>query len=350
MRWLLLLREARNLPRHLRELRRLMRTYRFPLVHLNDSPLLPAAWVARRHRAKIVWHLRSALAGEGRDRRSHAIAAWIDRYGDAAIAIDRDVAARFPIRLPMTIVHNSVERVADGANGGAAKSALELPQSRVAIGFAGFIRRQKGWPELVDAAEILVREGAPVQFVIMGGGVRPPEYFRTFQGRLLKATNLLSDEETAIRQLVRQKGLDAHFSFLPFTTRTGEIYSGLDIVAFPNQGVGLGRPVLEAAMHGKPVVAAGSEQGGGVLIDGTTGLLLQDPSSRAIADALRALVDDVDLRTRLGAAGRALARDQFDPIRNARVVERIYEQLLGVVAGGDAPAAAEQAERPAAVA
>ena len=78
-------------------------------MHLNDSPLLAAAMVSHRNGAKVVWHLRSALAGEGRDRRSRAIASMMERWGDAAIAIDRDVAERFPIRLPLTIVHNSVE-------------------------------------------------------------------------------------------------------------------------------------------------------------------------------------------------------------------------------------------------
>src|SRR5207302_10352229 len=143
---------------HLRQLERLMREHRFPLVHLNDSPLIAAAWIAHRHGAKVVWHLRSALAGEGRDRRSRAIAALMERWGDAAIAIDRDVAERFPIRVPLEIVHNSVRAPAPAANGDG-KRALGLPEDRVAIGFAGFVRRQKGWPELVSAAEILVGEG-----------------------------------------------------------------------------------------------------------------------------------------------------------------------------------------------
>jgi Glycosyltransferase len=67
--------------------------------------------------------------------------------------------------------------------------------------------------------------------------------------------NLLVDEESAITALVAEKHLEDHFSFLPFTADTGEIYNALDIVTFPNQGIGLGRPVLEAAMYGKPVVA-----------------------------------------------------------------------------------------------
>jgi len=336
MRWLVLSREIASLPPHLRQLDSLMRDHRFPLVHLNDSPLLAAAWVARKHGAKIVWHLRSALAGEGRDRRSRMIGAFMERFGDAAIAIDRDVAARFPIRLPLEIVHNSVRPPDAGGSGG--KSSLGLPESRVAIGFAGFVRRQKGWQELVSAAEILVREGAPAHFVIMGGGVRPPEYFQTLRGRALALTNLLTDEESAIKDLVAAKGLEGHFSFLPFTAETGEIYNALDIVTFPNQGVGLGRPVLEAATYGKPVVASGSENGAGILLPGRTGLLLKDATPQALAGALRLLIDDPDLRGRLGAAAAEHAREKFDPAGNARAVERVYDQLLGLEPETPAPA------------
>jgi glycosyltransferase involved in cell wall biosynthesis len=330
LRWVVLSREVASLRPHLRQLDRLMRAHRFPLVHLNDSPLLAAAYIARKNGAKIVWHLRSALAGEGRDRRSRLITWFMNRYGDAAIAIDSDVAARFPIQLPLEIVHNSVRSPIPSAVGG--KAALGLPEDRVAIGFAGFVRRQKGWQELVSAAEILVREGAPAHFVIMGGGVRPPEYFKTPRGRALELMNLLVDEESAIKELVAEKQLEEHFSFLPFTAETGEIYNALDIVTFPNQGIGLGRPVLEAAMYGKPVVASGSTDGAGVLLPGKTGLLLDDASPQKLAAALRLLIDDPELRTRLGAAAAEHAREKFDPARNARAVEHVYENLLGVAA------------------
>jgi glycosyltransferase involved in cell wall biosynthesis len=336
LRWLILGREVAALPPHLHQLAQLMRRHRFPLVHLNDSPLLAAARVAHANGAKVVWHLRSALAGEGRDRRSRAIAALMERWGDAAIAIDRDVAARFPTRLPLTIVHNSVTLPPPSANGAGRKAALGLPEDRVTVGFAGFVRRQKGWPELVSAAEILIDEGTPAHFVIMGGGVRPPEYFRTVRGRALAATNLLTDEESAIKELVSSKGLQADFSFLPFTAETGEIYSALDVVTFPNQGVGLGRPVLEAATYGKPVVASGSADGAGVLLPGRTGLLLDDARPPAIAGALRELIADPSLRRRLGQAAEAHARERFDPARNARAVEGVYEGLLDLQSPTDA--------------
>jgi glycosyltransferase involved in cell wall biosynthesis len=267
------------------------------------------------------------------------IAALMERFGNAAIAIDRDVAERFPIRLPLTVVHNSVRLPAASTNGAGRKEALGLPRDRVAIGFAGFVRRQKGWPELVEAADLLVDRGAPAHFVIMGGGVRPPEYFRTVRGRALELANLLTDEESAIKELVSAKGLEARFSFLPFTAETGEIYSALDIVTFPNQGVGLGRPVLEAAMYGKPVVASGSRTGAGVLLPGRTGLLLEDASPEGIAGALRHLIDDRDLRARLGRAAADHARERFDPVRNAEAVAAVYDSLLSIDGGGRAHAA-----------
>jgi glycosyltransferase involved in cell wall biosynthesis len=333
LRWLVLGREIAALPPHLRQLQRLMHAHRFPIAHLNDSPLLAAAMVAHRNGAKVVWHLRSALAGEGRDRRSRAIARLMERWGNAAIAIDRDVAERFPIRLPLTIVHNSVrppEFSGNGSRDGAGKRSLGLPEDRVAVGFAGFVRRQKGWPELVSAAEILVDEGAPAHFVIMGGGVRPPEYFRTLRGRALALANLLTDEESAIKELVSAKGLERHFSFLPFTPETGEIYSALDIVTFPNQGVGLGRPVLEAATYAKPVVASGSRTGAGVLLPERTGVLLEDASPEQIARALRDLIANEGRRHRYGSAAAEHARRHFDPARNARSVESVYDSLLGI--------------------
>jgi glycosyltransferase involved in cell wall biosynthesis len=159
----------------------------------------------------------------------------------------------------------------------------------------------------------------------MGGGVRPPEYFRTLRGRALAGASLLRDEETAIKELVAARGLEEHFSFLPFTADTGEIYSALDIVTFPNQGIGLGRPVLEAATYGKPVVASGSVNGAGVLLPG---LLLDEPTPERIADALRMLVVDEALRIRLGNAAATHAAERFDPDRNARAVEAVYDALL----------------------
>ena len=147
----------------------------------------------------------------------------------------------------------------------------------------------------------------------MGGGIRPPAYFATLRGRILERAHLLSNEELAIAQMVAEKQIESSFSFLPFTTNTAEVYQALDIVTFPNQGVGLGRPVLEAAVAGKPVVASGSIDGGGILVPERTGILLADSNPASLAAALRRLVLDADLRASDGGGRRRARRGALRP-------------------------------------
>jgi glycosyltransferase involved in cell wall biosynthesis len=250
--------------------------------------------------------------------------------------------------IPIDIVHNSAT-VSPELGAPSFRTGLGIPDDPVLVALAGFVRRQKGWPELVEAAQILVDRSVPVHFVVVGGGVRPPAFFRTARGRLLELFGVLRDEESAILDMVRTTGLEPYFTFVPFTSDTSAMYRSVDIVAFPNQGVGLGRPVLEAAAYGKPVVASGSRDGGGVVIPDRTGILLQDPRPEAIADALQRLIEDPEGRRRMGEAARAHASVAFDPVRNARLVEQVYDRLLdvGPVRPPEPPARSEDSSRPA---
>src|SRR5437763_8871330 len=65
-RWLLFARELARLPRHVGEFGSALRRHRYALVHLNYSPLIPAARLARRTGLPVVWHLCSALPDGGR--------------------------------------------------------------------------------------------------------------------------------------------------------------------------------------------------------------------------------------------------------------------------------------------
>src|SRR3989442_162638 len=96
-RWLLFGRELALLPGHVATFRRTLKKHRFDLVHLNDSPLIPAALLAARAGLPVVWHLRSALPGKGDDRRSRFVRRAIRRLAAKSIAINDDVAAIFAV-------------------------------------------------------------------------------------------------------------------------------------------------------------------------------------------------------------------------------------------------------------
>jgi glycosyltransferase involved in cell wall biosynthesis len=329
LRWLLFTRELARLPAFMRRLSEVIRDGEFDLVHLNDSPLVYAALAAHRRSLPVIWHVRSSLARGGADRRSRLICRLIDHTASAVIAIDSDVARSMNLRTPITIVHNSVDLVRFApAPGDEAKRRLQLREDSVSIGLFGYLYARKGWPDFLRAAKQLVREQASVEFVVVGGGVRPPSFFDSARGRVLSGLGLASDEETQARLLAEQLGLSGRVTFLPFSSDPRDVYLALDIVTFPNRGEGLGRAVIEASACGRPIVASGSLDGAGLIVPGRTGYLVPKRSPDALAATLRLLVGNEGLRKTVGTKARTHAEDRFDPAENARRIMDLYDQVL----------------------
>ena len=157
--------------------------------------------------------------------------------------------------------------------------------------------------------------------------MRPPAAHRGLRGRLLGAVGV-PDEESDLGREVDRLGLNHRVTRRPFSAEVGGVLRALDVVVFPNQGAGLGRPVLEASAYGVPVVASGSKDGGGVIEPGNTAFLVERGEVRQLADALRQLLQDPELRARLGEAAARKAK-LFAPDRVAPRVEEVWKRVLG---------------------
>jgi glycosyltransferase involved in cell wall biosynthesis len=98
----------------------------------------------------------------------------------------------------------------------------------------------------------------------------------------------------------------------------------------------LGRTAVEAMAVGRPVVA--SRLGGlpFTVRDGVTGLLFDPGSAEDLARKVEALLDDRDLRKRMGLAGRRRFEEDYSW---DVIIERHYRPLL-TPRGRDVPAAA----------
>jgi len=82
---------------------------------------------------------------------------------------------------------------------------------------------------------------------------------------------------------------------------------------------GFGIVFLEAAACGVPQVAGRSGGADEAVVDGSTGLVVDDPAKpRAVAAALRRLLTDDALRLRMGEASRQRAEESFGYDRLAR--------------------------------
>jgi glycosyltransferase involved in cell wall biosynthesis len=110
-----------------------------------------------------------------------------------------------------------------------------------------------------------------------------------------------------------------------------ELLAQADVFVLSSRSEGLPISILEAMAAGLPVVA--SDVGGipELVVDGETGLLVPAGDPDALAAALRRLVEDGELRRRLGAAARARVEQRFSVEQARRSHVELYERLL---AGG----------------
>jgi glycosyltransferase involved in cell wall biosynthesis len=103
-----------------------------------------------------------------------------------------------------------------------------------------------------------------------------------------------------------------------------EHYRDADILVAPSFTESFGLPAAEAMAAGLPVVASGVGGLAEIVVDGETGFLVPPGDEGALAEAVLRLLGDVELRHRMGAAGRRRAEALFSWGRVAEELVRAY--------------------------
>lgn len=99
-------------------------------------------------------------------------------------------------------------------------------------------------------------------------------------------------------------------------------------MAFPSYyREGLPKSLIEACAIGRPIVTCDSVGCRDVVTDGNNGFLVPPNSPDAISMALRKLIQDKDMRIRMGKAARAKAEKDFSINKVVDTHLRIYNQL-----------------------
>ena len=107
------------------------------------------------------------------------------------------------------------------------------------------------------------------------------------------------------------------------------LYGEAEVAIVPSLYEGFSLPAIEAMSCGVPVVATT----GGALpevvgVSGETGLLVEPNNPEALVEAIGRLLDDAELRERLGAAGRERVIERFTWQVTARGTAACYEAIL----------------------
>jgi glycosyltransferase involved in cell wall biosynthesis len=230
------------------------------------------------------------------------------RLADALVAVSEDTRRAYerqgyPHRIE--VVYNGVALERRGVHG--LRQEFGVPRDAPLVAEIGRLCDVKGQRELIEALAQVPRAHA----VLVGVDL---EQGGSYQRELERAA-----ERAGVRDRV---------VFAGARDDAGPLLAEIDVLALPSWTEGLPLVVLEAMAYRKPVVATPVGGTPEVVVDGETGLLVPPRDPGALAAALRRLLDDPDLRAKMGAAGFERVRARFSAEAMSERVLAIYDEVL----------------------
>lgn len=167
--------------------------------------------------------------------------------------------------------------------------------------------RGKGQLEFLEAAARLREEFPRARFAIIGQGTMEP----------------------LLRERIAALNLADVVAMIPFTNDVPLVMNALDVLVHPALGTeALGLVLWEAMASAKPVIASRLHGIPEAFIEDEHGLLVPPADAPALADAMRALLNDPGRRVRFGLAGRDYVCSRFTRAHLAEHTRKLYRDLL----------------------
>jgi phosphatidylinositol alpha-mannosyltransferase len=292
---------------------------KFDICHLHE-PLMPTlcTTVLRLKKAPMVGTFHASGGKPWYEIFSPIMKWYLKRWWsklDGRIAVS-EVARRFvntSFPADYTIIPNGIDT--HHFNNGVAPFE-EYRDGKLNIVFVGRLEKRKGFDYLLDAFKMVKKEYRNCRLIQVGPGKRLLKKYR--------------------KRVINENIGDVNFTGYATYADLPRYYKTADIVCFPNTGwESFGIVLLEAMAVGKPIVASDIMGFTAVMENGEQGLTVPPKDARALADALLTLINDADLRRRMGESGKDHTRE-YDWTLLANRLIAFYQQTLDKVHGRDA--------------
>lgn len=173
--------------------------------------------------------------------------------------------------------------------------------------WAGRYVYEKGLQYLIDVAEIVKKQATNSRFLLVGEGPLKTKVKHLVSSRGLKNVSLLGPMEyEKLRVLMGQ----------------------CSIFAFPSLKEGFPRVLLEAMACEKPVVAFDIPGINEIISDKYDGLLVPLENTNVMAQAITDLMNDKNLRKKIGMRARKKVIEKFDWRAVEKKIERLYQDAI----------------------
>jgi glycosyltransferase involved in cell wall biosynthesis len=130
-----------------------------------------------------------------------------------------------------------------------------------------------------------------------------------------------------LQSMIQNLKLQNHVFLLGKREDVYDILLESDIFILSSRYEGLPNVILEAMSAAKPVIATNIGGSAELIIDNQNGFLIEKNDKQALLRKLDLLIEDENLRVRMGKEGRKIAQEKFSMEIMIEKAEAIYREL-----------------------
>jgi len=282
------------------------------LVHAhNAAPLIYSGLVSRTlaRRPRLVYTEHNQIYS-ATDKSKRKFRFYL-KFADSVVSVSHDLANALRVsagwRRPIEVIHNGIDghRFEMGRNE-KVRAELGITEDTFLIGAGVVLSRQKGIPDLIEAAQRVCATCPRAVFVIAGDGPLRSE----------------------LESLGRQSGLGSRLRFLGFRSDMPEFIAALDLYVLPSLWEGLPLALCEALAVGKPIVCTNVGGNSEVVINGENGYVVPAADPVALSTAILKMSEVADLSEQYSKCNRDRFEKNFSDHAMIAAHEKLYRRLL----------------------
>ena len=188
------------------------------------------------------------------------------------------------------------------------RKQLGIKEEEIVIGKIARLFPLKGHEFIVNIAPEIIKKFPKVKFLLVGDGILKEE----------------------LKERVKKLKVEDRFIFTGLIPpeKIPEYLSLMDIVVHTSLREGLARVIPQALATGKPVVTWNLDGSSEVVRNGETGFLVPSKEEDKLKNAILHLLENPELREKMGKRGKKLVDPLFRSEEMARRIHEVYQELL----------------------
>lgn len=313
-------RDIRRARKVISQLVRIIHSREIHLVHCNGTGAhLYGSLAARMCGVPSVYHLHDVLeCSWSKQGLVHLLAFLVPPT--AIVAVSHYVASCFRETWrsgrEIHVIHNGIDL--RGTENRKPETCLtfeewEWPVQSPVFLWCGRLQRWKGAHVFLEAAALVKQQMPSARFLVVGGTLLGMD--AAYQGQL--------------QALAKALNLNGSLRFTGHVPDVRRFMAAADVIVHSAiQPEPFGLVVLEAMAVGKPVIAARDGGPMEIVEEPTTGLLVTPRNPKGLAEAMIRLLQDDDLRLKMGKAGKNRAERLFNISQTIQQFEGLYRKLV----------------------